>query len=273
MTRPIVFLSDFGLEDEFVGVCHGVLNRIAPDSKVIDLTHGVSPQDVLRGALMLAESIPYMPEDAVYLAIVDPGVGMARADLAVRTRSGNHLVGPDNGVLSLSWERLGGAERAVDIRSPEVTLPFVSSTFHGRDVFAPAAAHLATGMPIEAMGPRLDPGALVTVRVAEPHVRPGRVRAQVLDRDRFGNVQLNVRHRHLEAAALHRVRELELRISGRSRRLPRATAFGEVEEGNCAAIFDSRGWFALICNGGSAAEALGLAVGDGVVLLEPDAGG
>src|SRR6266511_4683271 len=135
----ITFLSDYGLEDHFVGVCHGVIARIAPNARVIDLAHGIPPQDVLRGAMVLAGAAPFMPEDAVYLGVVDPDVGGPRGAVAVRAASGALLVGPDNGLLSLAWEALGGAEAAVEIAAPDVLLEPVSATFHGRDVFAPAA--------------------------------------------------------------------------------------------------------------------------------------
>ena len=200
--RPIVFISDFGLDDEFVGICHGVIARIAPESRVIDLTHGVPGQDVVRAALLLAESLPYVPQDAVFLAVVDPGVGTDRRAVAVRTRQGAVLAGPDNGVLSQAWSRLGGAVEAVEITSPEVILPGGSHTFHGRDVFAPAAALLAGGMELGALGPSVEIESLARVEALEPEVHPGRLHAQVLGIDRFGNVQLTIRADHLEQAEL-----------------------------------------------------------------------
>ena len=144
MSRPIVFLTDYGRSDAFVGICHGVMARIAPDARVIDLTHAVPRQDVLRGAVELARAVPYMPADAVYVAVVDPGVGSDRRAVAVAAGA-SLLVGPDNGVLSLAWDALGGVTEAVEIASPAVVLAPVSRTFHGRDIFAPAAAHLAAG--------------------------------------------------------------------------------------------------------------------------------
>src|SRR6266540_7222557 len=135
--RPIVFISDFGLDDEFVGICHGVIARIAPEARVIDLTHGVPPQDIVRAALVLAEALPHVPDDAVLLAVVDPGVGTARRPVALETRSGQVLVGPDNGVLSLAAEALGGVAGAVEITSEAVVLPSDTETFHERDEFAP----------------------------------------------------------------------------------------------------------------------------------------
>ena len=192
MSRPIVFLTDYGMADEFVGVCHGVMLRIAPDVRVIDLTHSIPRQDVMHGALTLGRATSYLPEDAVYVAVVDPGVGSGRGSIAVRAASGALLVGPDNGVLSLAWEALGGAEDAVEITSDDVVLQPVSRTFHGRDVFAPAAAHLAVGMPLAALGSALDvdrlhvlelPGPMVAVGSdRRPRDRRRRVRQRAVER-------------------------------------------------------------------------------------------
>jgi S-adenosyl-L-methionine hydrolase (adenosine-forming) len=263
--RPIVFLSDYGLEDEFVGICHAVMARLAPTARIIDLTHAVPPQDTLRGALVLAQSLRYLPAGAVLMAVVDPGVGTERRPVAVETSSGHHvLVGPDNGVLSLAWEAAGGVARAVEIRSPDVVLVPLSATFHGRDVFAPAAAHAATGATLDLLGPAVDVRSLVRVEVPEPAVEAGRVDAEVLGVDRFGNLQLSVRPSHLEAAAIGAHMEVEAPRGGVMVR--RAQTFGDVAEGEHAALVDSAGWLAIVLNRGSAAESLGLAAGDPVTL-------
>ena len=157
MTRPIVFCTDYGLQDEFVGVCHAVMARIAPDAHVIDLTHAIPRQDVGRGAMALSRAVAYLPDDAVVVAVVDPGVGSERRAVALSTSAGVLLVGPDNGLLSSTWEALGGVEEAREIAADGVVLTPVSETFHGRDVFAPAAAHLAAGMALERSGPSIDP--------------------------------------------------------------------------------------------------------------------
>jgi S-adenosyl-L-methionine hydrolase (adenosine-forming) len=268
--RPIVFLSDYGLEDEFVGVCHGVIARIAPSARVIDLIHTVPPHDVFRGALLLAESIRFMPQDAVYLAVVDPGVGTDRPSLAVEAASGPVFIGPDNGLLSLAFERTGGAVRAVEITSHKVLLEPVSATFHGRDIFAPAAAHVAAGMPIGELGRTLEPNRLTRLAIAEPSVHPGMIDCEVLAVDRFGNVQLNVRRSHLAEAHLQRGDELRVRAPAGSIVVRRAFTFAEVPEGDYAAILDSRGWLALVRNGASAAEGLRVRPGDGIVIDGPD---
>jgi S-adenosylmethionine hydrolase len=266
--RPIVFLSDYGLDDEFVGICHAVMARLAPNARIMDLTHAIPPQDVLRGALTLAQSVRFLPAGAVILGVVDPGVGTERRPVAIETGRGPHLmVGPDNGLLSLAWDEVGGVLRAVEILSPDVILEPVSATFHGRDVFAPAAAHLATSKPLELLGPPVDPSGLVRVRVPEPEVEPGRIDGEVLAVDRFGNLQLSVRPAHLDAAGIER--ELAIETAHGTVSVRRAETFGEVAEGEHAAIVDSSGWVALVLNRGSAAESLGLAAGDPISIRVP----
>jgi S-adenosylmethionine hydrolase len=260
MTRPIVFMTDYGLADEFVGVCHGVIARIAPDARVIDLTHDVPRQDVLRGALTLGRATKFMPSDAVYVAVVDPGVGSERRSIAVRAATGALLVGPDNGVLSPAWAALGGAEEAAEVSDSAVMLFPVSKTFHGRDVFAPAAAHLATGLSLSAMGPALDPGALRTLEMPVPMVASGALGCRVVGVDGFGNVQLNARPADLDEAGLGQL----LEVAGRS--VPRVGIFADVPEGVLAAIVDSQGYLALVVNHGSAAQMLNLKEGSAVVL-------
>jgi S-adenosyl-L-methionine hydrolase (adenosine-forming) len=260
MTRPIVFLTDYGLADEFVGVCHGVMVGIAPDVRVIDLTHAIPRQDVMRGALTLGRATQYMPDDAVYVAVVDPGVGSERRSVGVRAASGSVLVGPDNGVLSLAWEALGGAEEAVEIASDRVLLHPVSRTFHGRDVFAPAAAHLAAGIALADIGPKIPVEELRVLELPGPMVSSDAIGARVTGVDGFGNVQLNVTPADLDAAGLGPV------LNVRGRQAPRVGIFADVEEGSLAAIVDSQGQLALVVNRGSAADALGLAIGKTVVL-------
>jgi S-adenosylmethionine hydrolase len=260
MSRPIVFLTDYGLADEFVGVCHGVIARIAPDAHVIDLSHAVPRQDVLRGAITLGRSVPYLPDDAVYLGVVDPGVGSERRAIVVRTVSGVDLVGPDNGLLSFAWDALGGVDAVVEVRSDAVVLAPVSRTFHGRDVFAPAAAHVARGMALTDLGPVVDPGSLRTLEVPGPMVAVGAVGARVMSVDGFGNVQLNARADDLEAAGIGDT----MSVGGRV--VPRVGIFSDVPPGAVAALLDSQGQLALVVNSGSAAETLGLVVGRAVVI-------
>src|SRR5919197_2871646 len=191
MARFVTFLSDFGLEDEFVGTCHGVIKRIAPEVQIIDITHGIPPQNVLHGALVLAKTLEYMPL-GVHLAVVDPGVGSARRPLALEDGEGRLYVGPDNGLLVPAAEAGGGIASAHELANPRYALQPVSRTFHGRDLFAPAAAHLALGVPPADLGPPLDPDVLVRITIPEPEVSATRIGATTLAVDRFGNVQLNL---------------------------------------------------------------------------------
>jgi S-adenosyl-L-methionine hydrolase (adenosine-forming) len=265
--RPIVFLTDYGLDDEFVGVCHGVIARIAPDARVIDLSHGIPPQDVLRGALVLAGALPFMPEDAVYLAVVDPGVGSPRGAIAVQTAHGPLLVGPDNGLLSLAWSKLGGAESAVEIAAPDVLLEPVSATFHGRDVFAPAAAHLANVADLSDLGPEVDVEELQHVHVPAPGVTDGELAAVVLGVDRFGNLELNAKPDDLAEAGLEGIDRLNLHHPDGSAEVRPARTFEDVLPGELALIEDSSGFLAVVANRGNAAAVLGLHAGDPVTLL------
>ncbi|HEX2774129.1 MAG TPA: SAM-dependent chlorinase/fluorinase, partial [Micromonosporaceae bacterium] len=184
----ISLTTDYGLSDGFVAACHGAMARVAPDVRVIDVTHAVPPGDVVRGAAVLAQTVPDLPR-AVHVAVVDPGVGTARRGIAVRT-PGGLLVGPDNGLLPWAADALGGVDAAVELTNPSWFAARVSHTFHGRDIFAPAAARLATGAPLDDAGRALDPASLV--RLPEPVVTTGDgwVEAEVLTVDRFGNVQL-----------------------------------------------------------------------------------
>jgi S-adenosyl-L-methionine hydrolase (adenosine-forming) len=264
MTRSIVFLTDYGRSDSFVGICHGIMARIAEEARVIDLTHSVPRQDVLRGAVELARAVPYMPEGAVYVAVVDPGVGSDRRAVAAAAGA-SLLVGPDNGLLSLAWEALGGVDVAVEIESEDVVLAPVSRTFHGRDIFAPAAAHLAAGMPLEDLGPAVDVTTLERLDVPGPMVAGGAVGARVTATDAFGNVQLNATEGDLHAAGVAGGRVLV--VNGR--RLPRAGTFAELPEREPGLIVDSEGHLAIVVNHGNAAGMLGLAAGDTVVVEAP----
>lgn len=265
--KPIVFLSDYGLEDEFVGICHAVVARISPESSVIDLTHAIPPQDVLRGALVLGRSIRYLPTDTVVLAVVDPGVGTPRRPVAVETVQGSQLmVGPDNGLLSQAWAERGGLARAFEIADTGVILEPVSATFHGRDIFAPAAAHLAAGIALEEVGPEVDPDSLVALTAPVPEVETGRVNAEVVGVDRFGNVSISARAEHLEQAGLGGGLRLEVVTRAGATSVRRAATFADVSEGEFAIIENSSGRLAIVVNRGNAAEALELSFGDPLTL-------
>jgi S-adenosylmethionine hydrolase len=266
--RPIVFLSDYGLDDEFVGICHMVMARSAPEARVIDLTHGVPRGEIARGAQVLADAVKYAPAGAVFLAVVDPGVGTQRLPLALEAGK-SFLVGPDNGLLSLAWDALGGVERAYAIESSRVTLQPISATFHGRDVFAPVAAHLASGRPIDDVGTPLELGQLKRLQAPGATSEPGSVRCTVIGIDRFGNVQLSARAEDLRQAQIDSLSQLEVSTSGKHLSAQRAQTFGEAPTGAPAIIVNSSGRLALVVNEGDAAAALGLAMWDPVEVGAP----
>jgi S-adenosylmethionine hydrolase len=266
--RPIVFISDFGLTNEWVGICHTVMDRLAPESRVVDLSHFVRPLDVPGGAQLLVDSLPYVADDAVVLAVVDPNVGKDR-DLAVETGNGRLLVGPDNGLLSLAWEALGGVKRAVEVTSAAVILEPVAPSLHARDVLSPAAAHLAAGMDIELLGRAVDPATLERLELSQPEVEPGRIRCEVVDHNRFGNIRLNVRAEDVEESGLSRVPELRVETLSGSARARRASTYADFSPGEYGVILDPRGWLSVVRgNPGSAVEGLGVSIGDQVWISE-----
>lgn len=260
MTHPIVFLSDFGYRNEWVGICHAVINKIAPESQVIDLSHGVAPLDVRAGALLLADSLAYFRHQAVVLAVIDPSVGRDR-DIAVRTGDGRILVGPDNGLLAPAWRAAEGVTDAVSITSSAILLEPVSASFHARDVLAPAAAHLATGASFADLGEPIEPQVLVDLGVPEPTVEPGKIACEVLDLNRFGNVQLNVRSSHLAAAGLDQAERISVGAYSGNVVVKRVSTYADLAEGEWGLMVDPRGWISVI-RGNPANAAAGLGVGN-----------
>jgi S-adenosylmethionine hydrolase len=254
MTTVITFLSDYGHEDEFVGVCHGVMARIAPDARVIDISHGIERHDVRSGALVLRRALPYFPA-GVHLAVVDPEVGGKRRAVAVRTAEDDRiLVGPDNGLLALAAERFGGAVEAVDVaRSPHRLEP-TSATFHGRDLFAPVAAHLAAGAPLADAGDPIDPDELTPLHTPSARRDDGGLVAHALAFDRFGNVMLDVEHAELAGSGL----KLGHRVTINDELAHYATTFADVPPGELLLYEDAYRTLALAVNRGSAALHLGL---------------
>lgn len=261
----ITFLSDYGLDDAFVGICHGVVARIAPGVRVIDVCHEVAPQDVEHGATTLASAVEYLPE-AVHLAVVDPGVGTKRRGIAVLTAQGSITVGPDNGVASLAWKELGGAVKAHCVDNDALWLPNPSKTFHGRDLFAPVAAHLANGAPLSDVGDEVDVESLAVVRLRTPEVDDDHVHGEVRSVDHFGNLSLNVHRSDLEAAGMNLGDIVELRLHGRTLEVPFALTFGEVSPGRTAVCEDSYRRITIAVNLGHAAKTLRAGRGDPVVI-------
>jgi S-adenosyl-L-methionine hydrolase (adenosine-forming) len=259
--RPIVFVSDFGLGNEWVGICHSVLAGISPRSPIVDLTHLIRPLEVQSGALLLADSMPYIAEDAVVLGVVDPNVGKDR-EVAIGTASGRCLVGPDNGLLSLAWEAAGGVTTVVEIASPDVVRPPRAESFRAPDTLCPPAAHLAAGMPVEQLGPTVDPSTLSVLTLAEPEIADGQIRGEVLDFNRFGNIQLNVREGDLARAGLDDAPVLTVKAVTTSAEAKRGSTYADFKAGEYGVIFDERGWMEIVRgNPESALEGLGLSPG------------
>ena len=263
MPLVITFLTDFGVSDDFVGTCHGVMKRIAPDAEIIDITHGIAPQQVLQGALVLRNTMPYMPE-GVHLAVVDPGVGTERRAVALRSGDGRLFVGPDNGLLVPAAERMGGVVDAWELTKPEYRLEPVSRTFHGRDIFAPAAAFLSGGLRPAALGPALDPAALTRLDVPEAQMSAGEIVAHVLIVDRFGNVQLNLTATDLEQVGIVPGTRIELEIGLERYYAVAARTFADVARGDIVLYEDSYRNISIAINVGDAASVISARAGDRV---------
>lgn len=258
LPRPITFVSDYGIADEFVGVCHGVMARIAPGAQVIDIAHGLPRHDVRAGALMLRRSLPFMPA-GVHLAVVDPEVGTRRRAIALRTAEEDRiLVGPDNGLLSLAAQRFGGAIDAVDVSRSHHRLDPVSATFHGRDIFAPVAAALAAGAELLEAGDPIDADEITLLHMPMAMVEPEGLVAHAVSFDRFGNITLDVEHQELTGTGLRLGRQVHVN----DRAAQYAVTFSDVGAGELLLYEDAYRTLALAVNRGSARDVLSVALDD-----------
>jgi S-adenosylmethionine hydrolase len=259
--RTVTLLSDFGLRDEYAGVMEAVIARIVPDARVVHLTHGIEPQGVLSGALALAHALPYAPV-GVHVAVVDPGVGSERRAVVIGTGDGRLLVGPDNGVLTFATDELGGIRTAHAIENEQLFLQPVSRTFHGRDVFAPVAGHLAAGLDPAQVGPAIDPDGLVRIELPPAQLEEGHVRASAMAIDRFGNVALSVRGAELDQHGLATGTRIEISAGDGRYFALRARTFADVRVGEMVVFDDSSGWAALAMNSGSIVDICDIERGD-----------
>jgi S-adenosyl-L-methionine hydrolase (adenosine-forming) len=258
----VTFLSDYGFDDDFVGVCHGVIAQIAPHARIIDITHGIARHDVRSGALVLRRALDYMPA-GVHLAVVDPEVGAERRAVALRCGDPQRLlVGPDNGLLSLAAERWGGVTEAVEIGRSPLRLEPVSASFHGRDVFAPVAAHLATGTALAETGEPLDPAELAGLELPRARPTDGGLVTHVLQADGYGNLVLDAQPADLADSGLRRGRPVT--VNGRPALFART--FADVPAGELVLYEDGYRVLSLAVNRGSALAALGLELGDEILL-------
>ena len=254
----VSLLTDYGRDDDFVGVCHGVIRSIEPDAQIVDVTHGIPRYAVRTGAIVMRNTLPYLPV-GVHVAVVDPQVGTQRRALALRCRDGRLLVGPDNGLLSLAWEQAGGVELAADVTRSRHRLEPVSATFHGRDVFAPVAAHLAGGAPLEEAGEPVEPGSLNRVELPQPRMEGDTLVAHALTVDRFGNAGLNVSHEALLGIGLTLGATVELEVGGERFLAAYTTTFSDVKPGELIVYEDAYRMLAVAINRGDAGGTLGLA--------------
>ncbi|MEA2460405.1 MAG: hypothetical protein QOH90_582 [Actinomycetota bacterium] len=251
----VTFVSDYGLEDEFVGVCHGVMLRVAPHARIVDVHHNILRQDIRHGSVVLKQSAHYMP-DSVHLAVVDPSVGSSRKAVAIETGWGDIFVGPDNGLLVPAAEASGGMRRAHEITDERFMLTPVSRTFQGRDVFAPAAAHIANGVDPSELGPPVELDELVRIEVSEAWVHDDHLHAEVLQVDRFGNLQLNFGLDRLGEVGLNNDDHLEVRLEGQRLHVPFGVTFADVKAGDFVLVEDSYKHLSLAVNKGDAAARL-----------------
>jgi S-adenosylmethionine hydrolase len=255
-TRPVItLLTDFGLTDPFVGMMKGVILRICPDAEVVDLTHQVAAQDIFSGAFFLERAFRYFPAGSVHVAVVDPGVGTGRAPLALRAH-GHLFVGPDNGLLSFVARRF----RAVRLAEPAFFLGRVSNTFHGRDLFAPAAAHLACGVPLARLGPPKQ--RIVKLAWPKPRKSRGSLSAEIVSVDRFGNLITNIEPAHWSLLRRPRLRVGDFVCDDIS------TSYGAAAKGKLLAVFGGFGLLEIAARDASAAELLELGRGARVKVVE-----
>jgi S-adenosylmethionine hydrolase len=269
-SRPVVsILTDFGVRDPSGAICEGVILGICPDAAVIHISHEVTKFAIRDGALMLWCALPYLPV-GVHMAVVDPGVGTARRPVALVTRREDVLIGPDNGLLMPAAERLGGVAAAHELTSEAHRLHPVSTSFHGRDIFAPAVAHLANGLPVTELGPAVDPASLVALDIPPATPISGGVATSVIYVDTFGNCKLAGMRDDLEAAVGPMVPGRPVRIlpaGGAAREMAWADTFGDVPVGQPILYVDSYDRLTIAVNQGDAAQALGLAQDQPIEIL------
>jgi S-adenosylmethionine hydrolase len=261
----LTFLSDYGHDDVFVGVCKGVIAGVAPKVQIIDVCHLIAPQDVEAGAQALAAAMPFMPR-AVHLAMVDPQHAEPARGVVLRTKDDSLFIGPDNGVLSHAWGARGGVTEAVQIVNEDLWLDQIHATFRGRDIFAPVAGHLAAGRPLEDVGPKVEPSELATLPVRIATVDDDHVHAEIRAVDHFGNVSLNLARADLEAAGIVLGDTVELRCNGRTLTVPFTHSFGEVPVGRLSLCEDSFRAIQLAVNTGRANQELRVNRGDPIVI-------
>ncbi len=258
--QPIIaFVSDFGLEDTWVGVCHAVIHERCPEARIVDLAHQIPPYDVWKGAVIAAAGVHQLP-DAIHLVVVDPGVGGGRHDLCVVAANGTRMIGPDNGVLIPAAERSGGVAEAFALEPQAIGVKEALATFRGRDVLTPAAAAMACGASASSLGTAVEPTSLAAAPFAAAHVEGEYLLAEVLESDRFGSIRMSVTARDVDERGLQGG-SLEMSIGHVRLSVPFGRTFSDVPEGDLVVLVDSSGWLTLAENTGSAYDRLGVEPG------------
>jgi hypothetical protein len=266
--RVVAFLSDYGLADEFVGVCKAVIVGLAPGTTIVDLTHELAPHDVRAGALALVRAVQYLPERSVVLAVVDPGVGTERRLVAVECEAAT-LVGPDNGLLAPAVAMIGGATRAVSLTNEDYHIASPGPTFAGRDILAPAAGYLARGASLEDLGEAIDPIGMMPGLVSLPNEQDGAIVGEVWWVDHFGNCQLNIDPAELQALGAGIGGSLELRFGGHTRMARWVGTYADAKPSELVLLVDSNGLISIALDQRSASEELGLRGGSGITVVPP----
>lgn len=263
--RPVALLTDFGLRDPFVGICHGVILREDPAISIIDLTHGIERQDVRAGAVALADSVAFLPSDVIVVGVVDPEVGTDRRAIAVEAVDGRIFVGPDNGLLAASIAACGGAKAAFEISQSPWRLEPVSDTFHGRDVFSPVAAKIAAGAPIVESGVAIDHDQLVSLALPETAMIDGDLTTAVLSVDQYGNARLGATP--ADIATIQIGSTIEIDTDDMRRQATYVRTYADAAHGEPLLVVDSTGSLSVSVSGGDAAEMLRLEPGKVVRIL------
>lgn len=265
LTKTITFLTDFGLSEECVAVCKGVIYSVSPDFRVIDISHNIPPYNIRKGAFVLSQAVKWISAD-VHLAIVDPGVGSERRALILETEKG-YLVGPDNGLLIPASDNLGGIERVVEIQNRKYFLPEVSSTFHGRDIFSPVTAHLCKGIPINEFGPEIAASELSTAPWSKPRLEDDKLLLEIIDIDNFGSARLNYfKDEQIENFKIKIGDSAHIMIEEREYKLKLVTSYSDISEGETGLIYDSTNCLTIFTNKSNAASELKLLTGSNVII-------
>ena len=266
MSGTIALLTDFKFQDPFIGVMKGVIYGINPDAKIVDLAHNLPSFDVRHAAFILKISYRYFPQGTVFCCVVDPGVGTTRRGIAIKTRN-YYFVGPDNGCLSLAAFE-DGIVTVVELKNREFMLPEISTTFHGRDIFAPVSAYISRGVPLSVLGPQVDPGSLVRIELKPPKISEDEYEVEVIATDGFGNIFLNIPTESFKEPLGTKV---IIKTKNKTLQAIVGRTFGDVSPKNLVLLKEtSHGYLELAANMASAREILGVSPGDIVIIKIKD---